>query len=49
MNLTTKVQAQEYLNKQLNERLTQLDHQSHEVQTQNDVKEFFFFLKGLLS
>ncbi|CAF4751089.1 unnamed protein product, partial [Rotaria magnacalcarata] len=33
MNLTNQIQAQEYLNKQLNERLAQNEFQFQEVQT----------------
>jgi hypothetical protein len=41
MNLTNKIQAQEYLNKQLNERLTE--------QSTVNVNELFLFSKRLLS
>ncbi len=44
MNLTNQVQSQEYLNKQLNERLlTQKEVQPEESPTTNDVQKFYLF------
>jgi len=42
MNLTNQIQSQEYLNKQLNEHLTQKELPLQRTQSTVNVREFFF-------